>query len=275
MKKMGKEQLIGNLELRHITSLIKEGKRLDNRGLLDIRSLEIIPGVIEKAEGSAEVRLGDTRVIAGIKGLVGEPFADTPDQAVQIVNMELSPIASPFFEPGPPQKDAIELARVVDRGLRESKAVKLKDPNLVVEAGKHVWIIFIDIYVIDHHGNLFDASIIAAMAALMHTKLPKVTINDNGEVEKSEEETVDIPLSQLAASLTFGKVMDTDAVLVDPTIEEERCLTSRFTVALTEDGNVCSLQKGMAGTFSQDEIYKMLDIAQEKIPELISKVKSH
>ena len=41
------------------------------------------------------------------------------------------PLADPTAEPGPPGEDVIELARVVDRGIRESGMVDLK--QLVLE----------------------------------------------------------------------------------------------------------------------------------------------
>lgn len=268
---MANEAILGTLEYKHISSLLKEGRRLDGRSLLEMRPFEITTAVIGKAEGSAQIKLGDTTIIVGVKGQIGAPFPDTPDQAVQIVNMELSPIASPFFEPGPPQKPAIELARVVDRGIRESKAIQLDDPSLVVQEGEHVWILFVDVYIIDQHGNLFDASILAAMAALIGTKLKKMVVDEEGSLQEIEDETVSIPLNRLVASLTFGKI--DNCIILDPSLDEERCLTSRFTVAVTEDGMVCSMQKGEAGTFTKDEIFKMLDIAKEEIPKLISTLK--
>ncbi|MFX0114888.1 MAG: exosome complex protein Rrp42 [Candidatus Hodarchaeota archaeon] len=265
------EEMLGALEYKHISTLLKEGQRLDGRSLLDMRPFEITSGVIQKSEGSAQIELGDTRVIVGVKGQIGAPFPDTPDQAVQIVNMELAPIASPFFEPGPPQKPAIELARVVDRGIRESGAVRLNDPSLVIQEGQHVWILFVDVYIIDHHGNLFDAAILAAMAALMQTHLKKMVADEEGNLQEIEDETVPVPLNRLVASLTFGKI--DNHIILDPSLDEERCLTGRFTVAATEEGNVCSMQKGEAGTFSKDEIFQMLDIAKEKMPEIISSLK--
>jgi exosome complex component RRP42 len=265
------EAILGTLEYKHISSLLKEGRRLDGRSLLEMRPFEVTADVIEKAEGSAQIKLGDTTIIVGVKGQIGAPFPDTPDQAVQIVNMELAPIASPFFEPGPPQKPAIELARVVDRGIRESEAVQLDHPSLVIKEGEHVWILFADVYIIDHHGNLFDASILAAMAALMVAKLKKMVVDEEGNLQETEDETVPVPLNRLVASLTFGKI--DNYIILDPSLDEERCLTSRFTIAMTEDGLVCSMQKGEAGTFSKEEIFKMLDFAKENIPELISSLK--
>ncbi|PWA49340.1 polyribonucleotide nucleotidyltransferase, PNPase/RNase PH domain protein [Artemisia annua] len=47
-------------------------------------------------------------------------------------------MADPSFEPGHPGDSAIELGRIVDRGLRESRAVDTK--SLYVIAGKLVWL---------------------------------------------------------------------------------------------------------------------------------------
>ena len=63
------------------------------------------------------------RFLCGVKVGTGEPFEDTPNDGVLTVNAELVPVASPNFEPGPPNEDSIELARVVDRGISESHAI--------------------------------------------------------------------------------------------------------------------------------------------------------
>ena len=44
------------------------------------------------------------------------------------------------------------MARVVDRGIRESKAIDLE--KLCVEAGKLVFVVFVDVYVLNHDGIL-------------------------------------------------------------------------------------------------------------------------
>ena len=128
------------------------------------------PDLIKKAEGSCLVNLGETKVLAGIKVDKGEPYPDTPDQAVMTTNAELVPLASPFFESGPPDEDSIELARVVDRGIREAPALDMS--SLVVREGELVRVIFIDLHILDSDGNLFDASNIAAVTALHTTKIP-------------------------------------------------------------------------------------------------------
>jgi exosome complex component RRP42 len=104
--------------------MIEKGKRLDGRGLKTTGKSKIEQGLIEKAEGSARVLLGKTEVLVGIKVETGTPFPDTPNEGVMTVNAELVPLASPTFEPGPPDENSIELARIVDRGIRESKGYR-------------------------------------------------------------------------------------------------------------------------------------------------------
>ncbi|WP_461863418.1 exosome complex protein Rrp42, partial [Thermococcus sp.] len=161
-------EVMASIMRDHILELLKEGKRIDGRGLEDYRELEIKTNVIEKAEGSAWVRLGNTQVLVGIKVDMGEPFPDLPEKGVMTTNIELVPLASPTFEPGPPDENAIELARVVDRGIRESQAIELE--KLAIVPGKLVRVIFIDVHVLDHDGNIVDAAGIGAIAALMSTK---------------------------------------------------------------------------------------------------------
>ncbi|MEA3136496.1 MAG: exosome complex component, partial [Thermoplasmata archaeon] len=103
-----------------IRNLLKDGKREDGRGLLEQRPLSIHVGYVDRAQGSARVKLGNTQVVAGVKIQLEKPYPDTPNRGNFMTSAELNPIASPHFEPGPPRIEAIELARVTDRALRES-----------------------------------------------------------------------------------------------------------------------------------------------------------
>src|SRR3989442_13273839 len=127
---------VAKLEQKTVVDMVTKGKRIDERGLESYRPIQIQVGLIKKANGSAQVYLGKSKVLCGIKIETGEPFPDTPDEGVLTVNAELAPIASQSFEMGPPSEAAIELSRVVDRGIRESKAVDLK--SLVLQKGKKV-----------------------------------------------------------------------------------------------------------------------------------------
>jgi exosome complex component RRP42 len=254
------------VRLKQISQLIEKGKRLDERGLHDYRDLKIEQGLIERAEGSARVLLGKTEVLVGVKVETGEPFPDTPNDGVQTVNAELVPIASPNFEPGPPDENSIELARIVDRGIRESKAIDTE--KLVIEPGKKVFVVFIDVYVLNHDGNLIDASALAAMSALLNTKMPNYEIKD-GEL-KIKQGYTPLPLKNHPITVTIGKIGNT--LIVDPWAEEEQVMDSRLTMAFKDDGNICAIQKGLSGFFTPQQILEASKLAQQKAAELRKKL---
>jgi exosome complex component RRP42 len=158
----------------------------------------------------------------------------------------LIPLASPDFEAGPPREDAIELARVVDRGVRESEVVELD--KLCVEAGEKVWIVFIDIHILDYDGNLFDAASLAALAALFTSKVPasRFELGDN----------YPLPLKEPPVSCTSVKF--NNVVVADPSLDEEEIAEARLTVATDTNGDIRAMQKGLNGSFTREEIQKII-----------------
>src|SRR5512139_2707023 len=240
--------LITKVRLKQIEQFLEKGKRLDDRSLTDYREIQIEQGVIEKAEGSARVFLGKTEVLVGVKVETGEPFPDTPNDGVMTVNAELVPLASPHFEPGPPDENSIELARVVDRGIRESHAIDTE--KLCIEAGKKVFVVFVDVYVLNHDGNLIDASAIAAVSALANAKMPNFEVKD-GEV-KYKTGYSPLPLNSHPITVTLAKI--NGKLVVDPGIEEEQIMEARISMAFNDDGNICAIQKGCAGFFTPQEL---------------------
>jgi len=254
--------MAAKVRAKRVAQLIAGGKRLDGRGLTSYREVQIESGLIERAEGSARVRLGKTEVLVGVKIEIGEPFPDTPNEGVLTVNAELVPLASPTFEAGPPDENSIELARVVDRGIRESKAIATDD--LVIEPGKKVFVVFIDVYVLNHDGNLIDASALAALAALMNTKMFNYEVKE-GEV-KIKPGYKPLPMRNYPVAVTFAKI--NDQLIVDPWLEEEQVMDARLTMAFEKDGKICAMQKGGYGMFTTQQILEASKIAQQKAAEL-------
>ncbi len=254
--------IVVRVKQKRIAELVSSGKRLDGRGLTDYREIQVEVGIIERAEGSARVRLGKTEVMAGIKIETGQPFPDVPNEGVLTVNAELVPLASPTFEPGPPDENAVELARIVDRGIRESKAIELE--KLCVEPGKKVFIVFVDVYVLNHDGNLIDASAMAALAALLNTKMFNYE-REGGEI-KIKPGYTPLPIRNHPIAVTFAKI--NDKLILDPWLEEEQVMDARLTMSLDKGGKICAIQKGGYGYFTTQQILEAAKIAREKTEEL-------
>ncbi|MDE1833273.1 MAG: exosome complex protein Rrp42 [Candidatus Micrarchaeota archaeon] len=251
-------EAIDVVKTNYVKELLAKKAREDMRQFMDFRKIGIVTGLMHNAEGSAQVDLGNTRVLCGVKLIVEEPMKDTPNQGNMMVAAELLPLASADYETGPPSPEAIELARVVDRGIRAANSIDLK--SLFIEEGK-VWSVFIDLYVLNYDGNLFDACTLAAMAALMTTKVPKV---EDGEANR-EDRTQPLKLDSIVTSTTFGKVGG--SILLDLDRNEENASDGRITIAI-DDANIRAMQKGLRGGFTKDEVEMLLDIAFQKRAEL-------
>jgi exosome complex component RRP42 len=263
--------VIPKIKLDSILNVVSKGFHIDKRPLLNYRSIEVNKNVAPNADSSVLVKLGHTQVLVGIKIDVGQPFPDNPEEGVLIVNAEYIPAASPSFEPGPPDENAIELARVIDRSLRESKAIALN--KLVIIPGKKVWIIWLDIYVLDHDGNLLDASMIGSMLALAQLKIPYFEVDPvtgNVKVDKSKRITP-LPINRYIATVTVYKIGD--VLLVDPTAEEEAIASASLAISVSEEGNIVGMQKRGLGFFLEKEIEQAIEISLNKGKELIELVK--
>jgi exosome complex component RRP42 len=249
-------------ELRqHIIRLLDKGVRLDGRKALEYRKIKVEYNVTKSAEGSARVTMGDTDVITGVKMEVFVPYSDTPDQGSLMVGAELSPLASSEFEVGPPGIEAIEIGRVVDRGLRESHAIDLK--KLCIRPGELAWTIVMDICPINHAGNLFDVGALSAIAAVKNTKLPGLKDDKVDYDNKTKEH---LHLTKIPLSVTVCKIGN--HFIIDPTNEEEKVVDARLTVATVDNGELCALQKGGDLPLSIEDIDHMIGIAIEKCNEL-------
>ena len=254
--------VITKVKKKEIEQFIAKDKRTDGRELTDHREIKIEQGLIERAEGSARVSLGKTDVLVGVKIESGEPFPDTPNDGVLTVNAELAPIASPSFETGPPDENSVELARIVDRGIRESKMIDTE--KLCIEPGKKVFVVFVDIYVLNHDGNLIDAAALAAVSALMNTKMPNYEYED-GEV-KIKPGYSQLPIKQHPVTVTCAKI--SDKLVVDPWLEEEQAMDARISIAIDDDFNICAIQKGGMGYFEPKQVLEAAKLAKDKTKQL-------
>jgi exosome complex component RRP42 len=251
-----------------ISKYLKEGKRFDGRKPDDFREISIETGISKNAEGSARVKIGKTDVIVGVKMDVSQPYADSPNDGNLMVSSELLPLSSGRFEIGPPRIESIELARVIDRMIRESKYIEFD--KLCIKEGEKVWTVFIDIYSLNADGNLIDAAGMGAIAALKNAKIPKYD-EESERVAYGEHSGKGLPLKkEVPLSITYHKI--DGEIIVDPTQEEEDISEARITIG-SSGGTISSMQKGNSGWLSEEEINRVIDLNEKVWERLFSRIK--
>ncbi|OVA05223.1 Exoribonuclease [Macleaya cordata] len=260
-------------EKRFIETALLSDLRVDGRRPFDYRRLTIKFG---REDGSSEVQLGQTHVMGFVTSQLVQPYRDRPNEGTLSIYTEFSPMADPSFEAGRPGEFAVELGRIIDRGLRESRAVDTE--SLCVLAGKLVWSIRIDLHILDNGGNLVDAANIAALAALLTFRRPECTFGgeDSQEVivhPPEVKEPLPLIIHHLPIAITFGFFGDGNIVVIDPTHNEEAVMGGRITATLNTNGDVCSIQKVGEGVM-QSGIMQCLRIASVKAADITSKIKS-
>jgi exosome complex component RRP42 len=258
------------INAERVKKYLDSGKRFDGRDKDEFRDIEIETGVSVKAEGSARARIGKTEVIVGVKMDVGTPYADSQDAGNLSVMAELLPLSSPRFELGPPRFEAVELGRLVDRSIRESKFINLK--GLCIKEGEKVWNIFLDVYTINDDGNLLDTAILAAIAALKEAKIP-VYNEETEKVQYGEWTNKKLPLSkEIPMPITVHKIGNN--FIVDPTREEEDLSEVRVAIAM-HDGTIHSMQKGNSDPLTTEQFSEVLDLAEAAEKKILKKVEKY
>ncbi|XP_025829734.1 exosome complex component RRP43-like [Agrilus planipennis] len=138
--------------------------RPDGRDLDSFRPAVLSCGSISTANGSAIAKIGQTTVVCGIKAELCQPKADKPEEGFIIPSVELPPLCSSKFKPGPPSVEAQIATRLLADIIENSECINTK--KLCITKEKLVWCLYADLICLDHDGALIDACVLALMAAL-------------------------------------------------------------------------------------------------------------
>ncbi|XP_048358539.1 exosome complex component RRP43 [Sphaerodactylus townsendi] len=226
--------------LEYYRRFLKENCRPDGRELGEFRTTTVNIGSITTADGSALVKLGNTTMICGIKAEFAAPPADCSNKGYIVPNVDLPPLCSSRFRPGPPGEEAQAASQFMADVIENSQVIRRED--LCIVDGKLSWVLYCDIICLDYDGNLLDAGMCAFLAALKNVQLPAVRINEEtglAEVNLKEKAPLTVRKEPVAASF----VLFDSLVIVDPTLEEEDLATGTVTIVTDEDGKLCSVHK--------------------------------
>ncbi len=220
--------------------LIKDGKRLDGRGLKDIRPLKIEAGVLKEANGSAYVEWGGNRVVAGVFG----PRECIPRHETDPykARLKIRYTMTPFCSKGEhsrsgPNRRSIEISKVM-REAFEPVVLTKQFPKSQIE---------VYVEVLQAEGGTRVASLTAAAVALA----------DAG-----------IPMKDMVSGIAVGKLEG--KLVVDLGKDEDNFGESDIPMAVThKDKKIVLMQ--MDGLLTKEELAQNIDEAieaSEKVHEL-------
>ncbi|XP_077983852.1 exosome complex component RRP45-like isoform X2 [Glandiceps talaboti] len=259
-----------NIEKDFVLNCIRNGKRLDGRQPYDIRHVKVSFG---KDRGCCEVQLGDTRVLCQVSCEIVEPRQNRPTEGGIYFNVELSPMASPTFEVGRQSEFAVEITRLLERTVRDSRAIDTE--SLCIIAGEKVWEIRVDVHVLNHDGNIIDCVSMAAISGLSHFRRPDVSVVGEEVQVHSAEDKDPVPLSvhHLPVSVTFTYFDQGKFLLVDPTHLEERVMDGNMIITMNVHREICAVQMSGDMLLVKDQILRCTQIAVVKVSELVDVIK--
>ena len=227
--------------------------RADGRAPDQLRPVEILPGFVETADGSALISLGRTRVIctASVDEAV-PPWMRGRGRGWVTAEYGMLPGSTGERKPrdvakGRPDGRTTEIQRLIGRSLRA-----VVDLDALGE--RTVWL---DCDVLQADGGTRCASICGAWVSL-HQALTRLI--DAGSL-------ADLPLRASIAAISVGMVDGTP--LLDLAYSEDSRAESDMNVVMTGAGRLVEVQATAEGaTFSRAELDLLLDLAETGIRSL-------
>jgi len=254
-----------------ILQSLREGLRVDGRQYDQYRPVDVLFG---EQYGAVDVRIGKTKVAVRISCEVTIPYPDRMFDGIFNIVCELSPLASPIFEVGRQNPDETILSRILEKAIRRSSA--LDTESLCIIAGSKCFALRADIHVLEHDGNLIDASCIAVMTALRHFRRPDVTVEGDHVTihDIREREPVSLSLLHHPLCVTLSYYEEGSIVLVDATLPEEQVKEGEVIISMNGHGELCQIAKYGGIPVDARAIINWTSLALIKVQELSKIIQS-
>lgn len=223
---------------QYFEKFAQERLRPDGRALTICRPVTIGLHAAGSADGSALIKIGTTTVLAGSRLEVMVPSTSAPDQGQLVINIEVTPLSSADYRPGRPPQVSYTLTQQLTNVLLGSGVFDLT--QLCIAAGQAVWVLYLDLYILDDSGSLLDAALLASVAALLDTRIPAVHVTSEGNVERDDPEYLanagvtlsPLTLNSIPMCLTCG--LYKDLLIPDPDHEEALLMSDTVSVVLDQ-----------------------------------------
>uniref|UniRef100_A0A7S3A8S2 Ribosomal RNA-processing protein 43 n=1 Tax=Rhodosorus marinus TaxID=101924 RepID=A0A7S3A8S2_9RHOD len=243
----------------------EKGIRPDGRSLTGSRKTAVRVGSISTALGSAMVKCGSTTMLCGTTAKVVNPTGAKAEFAPIDVNVELLPLCSGKYRPGRKPEESYHLQELVAQHVR-----RLVQPSsLELEFDDMMWSLSLDIYCLEDDGNMEDAILLVAIAALKDTRLPEILSTEEG-YHATKSRTRSIDFRELIVPVSFG-VVDS-RVVVDPDSSEEALCEAKVTIFVDEKGSFRGMSKSGGSVASKDLLATCSKLAVQRAPALFSQL---
>ncbi|XP_022910314.2 exosome complex component RRP45 [Onthophagus taurus] len=265
-----RETLVSNCEKKFVLKNLSEHKRLDGRAFEEFRAIKIEFG---KDWGSCHVTLGETKILAQVSCEIQQPKASRPSEGLLNINLELNPLAAPHFEPNRQSDLSVQLNRLLEKGLKDSKAVDLE--SLCIKVNEKVWSFRVDINVLNHEGNILDAASVAALSALTHFRRPDVTCEGEEFIVHNFAQRDPIPtvIHHYPICISYGVFNNGEIILADPTLLEENVSQAQLSLSLNAYKELCGVHLGGNAPIGIESIMKTTNSASKRAKEIIDYIK--
>ncbi|KAH7701438.1 3' exoribonuclease [Aphelenchoides avenae] len=228
------EYPVADAEKNFIIDGIHEGIRNDGRGILDYREIFVETGVLQTTDGSARVRISDeTDLLVGVKADITTVDDSRREENRLRFYVDCTANATPQWAGKGGAEFGEDIAKALFSAYDNDEV--LPDIKKFILAKTHMWVVYVDVVILQCGGNVLDAASIGVKAALSDVQLNEVLVRpaDEGKV------IVDLPENTRLWKLDVRKAPIVvcvnkigDNSVVDVTLAEETCSTSSIHVGV-------------------------------------------
>ena len=261
----------------YVTAFWEQNTRPDGRLFFQARPTKVISSFLKHSSGSGLVQQGNTKVLASIRLEIGQPAPEFPNHGdVLVVVTDNSKDIT--------HNDRLQswLQRMLD---------DLLPPQLALIAGKAAIRLIVSVMILQDSGNVFDASLLACMAAWKDTVLPTMdqlqesngklwwkkspisslnnnnnNNNSNSNAATDREYRVSLSMGILREDKNKGNVR----FLVDPSEDEAAFTDGDLTIVVTIPSRTIQVEYTGSVGLDASELALAVKLANGRVDELAS-----
>jgi exosome complex component RRP45 len=255
------------LSLAERQFITRTGLRADGRARNERRPVAVQLSRTDDAATAMVVLGAGTRVHGRVAAELVAPEVARPNEGLVTMSVDLSPAASTSARLATPaatytststigtmypdrtqQRITNHILRTLERCLGGEA---LDREALCIVPGVLCWKLSVNATILDDSGNATDATVLAAVAALRHYRLPAVEVGPEGTaviVPVDQKEPLPLPLHYTPLTISFacldsndGKSSSSLLLMMDPTDRETLCATGHVTWAMNAHQEILAL----------------------------------